>query len=283
MAAVRTDCLRAAADLEWNVVARQVRVELALIGMSHMRLPKRRPQRPGRLADRPLVPFAADGDDIRRVREMVLERLQVLADQLVFDDVAVDLGEGRIAVGDPAQRNDKLEEIRVRLLPEGLLRLAEQVIEQAADRIGDGVRVEVVVQRVVADAGMQPDFEVVRFATGGLQHPLYLPAEVPLHFEDESTDFPLRIARSPPQELIDVRIHARGGLAGADGAENHDARVEAALRNRQPRGDGCRAGRAPEVRFAEDEGRRWAGRRIWIGRQRPWTDAVGRARGYDRK
>src|SRR5438552_14868716 len=114
----------------------------------------------------------------------------------------------------------------------GSFDLPNKLLSRLPNRISDGVRVEVVVQRVVADAGMQPDFEVVRFATGGLQHPLYLPAEVPLHFEDESTDFPLRIARAPPQELIDVRIHARGGLAGADGAENHDARVEAALRNR---------------------------------------------------
>jgi hypothetical protein len=68
-----------------------------------MRVAERRPQRPGRLPDLSLVPFAADGDHIGRVIEVVLERLQVLANQLVFDDVAVDLGEGRVAFRDPAQ------------------------------------------------------------------------------------------------------------------------------------------------------------------------------------
>jgi hypothetical protein len=84
------------------------------------------------------------------VVEVVLERLQVLANQLVVNDVAVDLGERRVAVRDPAQRDDKLQQIRVRLLPERFVGFAEEVIEQAADRVRHRVRIEVVVQRVVA-------------------------------------------------------------------------------------------------------------------------------------
>ena len=99
---------------------------------------------------------------------------------------------------------------------------------------------------------MQPDLQVVRLPAGGQQHPFHLAAEVALHFQDKSTDFPLRIARAPPQELIDVRIHARGGLAGADGAENHDARVEAPLWDREPLRLGRRSHRAREMGLADE-------------------------------
>ena len=61
----------------------------------------------------------------------------VLLDQLVLDDVAVDLGQRRVAVGDPTQGDDELQQIRVRLLPERFLRFPEQVVQQAADRVRD--------------------------------------------------------------------------------------------------------------------------------------------------
>jgi hypothetical protein len=73
----------------------------------------------------PLVLFAADREDVRRVVELRFQRSNVLPDQFVFDDVAIHLGERRVPVGNPSQRDDELEEIRVRLLPERLFGLAE--------------------------------------------------------------------------------------------------------------------------------------------------------------
>ena len=139
----------------------EVRFELRIVRMSHVRLAERHPQRPRRLPQLPLVLFAADREDVRRVVELRFQAQMFLPNQFVFDDVAVHLGERRVAVGDPAQGDDELQQIRVRLLPERLLRFAEQVVQQTADRVRDGVRIEIVVQRVVADAGIQADFEVV--------------------------------------------------------------------------------------------------------------------------
>ena len=89
--------------------------------------------------------------------------------ELVFDDVAIHLRERRVPVGNPSQRDDELEQIRVRLLPERLFGFAEQVVQQTADRVRDRVRIEIVVQRVVADAGVEADLEVVRLPVRGAQ------------------------------------------------------------------------------------------------------------------
>ena len=58
----------------------------------------------------------------------------------------------------------------MRLLPERFLRSSEQVVEQTANCVGDGVRIEIVVQRVVADTGVEADLEVVplRFAAANM-------------------------------------------------------------------------------------------------------------------
>jgi hypothetical protein len=42
----------------------------------------------------------------------------------------------------------KLQQIRVRLLPERFLGFAEQIVQETADRIRDGIRVEIVVQQL---------------------------------------------------------------------------------------------------------------------------------------
>ena len=93
-------------------------------------------------------------------------------------------------------------------------------------------------------------------------------AEIPFHFEDKATDFLIRILSAPAQELFDIRIHAGGRLSRADGAENHHTRVEAPLRNREPR----RLRRAPRrrvvMRLAQDERGRWARLRFRVRRQR---------------
>jgi hypothetical protein len=95
-----------------------------------------------------------------------LEPPNVLLDLRVLQDVAVDLRQSRVAVGDPTQEDDELQQIGVRLLPERFLRLAQQVVEQRGDRIGHCIRIEIVVQGVVADAAVDADLHVVRLATG---------------------------------------------------------------------------------------------------------------------
>ena len=88
--------------------------------------------------------------------ERRLQGTDVALDLRVFEDVAVHLRKRRVAVDETAQQDDELEQIRVGLLPERLFRPAEQVVQQCGDRKGDRVRIEIVVQRVVADAGVEP-------------------------------------------------------------------------------------------------------------------------------
>ena len=60
-------------------------------------------------------------DDVRRLGERGLQASDVPVDQRVVQDVAVDLGERRVAVGEPPQQDHELQQIGVRLLPERLL------------------------------------------------------------------------------------------------------------------------------------------------------------------
>jgi hypothetical protein len=55
---------------------------------------------------------------------------------------------------DPPLGKRALWEIGVRLLPERLLS-PEEIVEQHGDGVGHGIRIQIVVQRVVAEAGGQ--------------------------------------------------------------------------------------------------------------------------------
>jgi hypothetical protein len=111
------------------------------------------------------------------------------------------------------------------------------------------------VQRVVADARVQPEFQVVRLTAGARQHLADLRTEVPLDLEHKPTRLPRGILRTPAEQLIDVGVHTGGRLSGADRAENHDARVEAPLRDRQPGRRRRRTWIAERVRLAQDQER----------------------------
>ena len=65
----------------------------------------------------------------------------------------------------------------------------------------------------------------------------------------------------PGEELLGERIHARGGLAGADGAADQHARVEAGLGDDEPGGPLALAGRGRVVQLADHDRRRGVGRR----------------------
>ena len=200
-----------------------------------------------------LVVRERNHDHFWRLRQRRLQGTDLALDLRVFEDVAVHLRERRVAVDEPPQQDDELEQIGVGLLPEGLLGFAEQVVHQCGDRKGDRVRVEVVVERVVADVAAEPNLRVVRFAPGATEHPSHLLAEVALHFEDEAADLSVRIARSPAEELFGVGIHAGRRLSRADRTDDHHARVEPSLRDREPCRRRCASGCRFKMRLAEHE------------------------------
>jgi hypothetical protein len=73
-----------------------------------------------------------------------------LGAQLVWiDDVLVHLKERDVVVEDLVQQDHELDEIGAGLLPEGLLAPAKQVGHQRGHAEGQGVGIELVVERVV--------------------------------------------------------------------------------------------------------------------------------------
>ena len=87
------------------------------------------------------------------------------AELVRVDDVLVDLEERDVVVEDLMQEDHEFDEVRAGLLPKGLLPFAEEIRHQRGDAVGQGIRVEVVVQRVVAVAGVETDFDVIVAAT----------------------------------------------------------------------------------------------------------------------
>ncbi len=70
-------------------------------------------------------------------------------------------GERGVPVADATQRDHELQQVGVGLLPERFLGPPEEVVQQRSQGIGHGVRVEIVVQRVVAEPGVEADLQVV--------------------------------------------------------------------------------------------------------------------------
>ena len=95
------------------------------------------------------------GVDRRPARASVAEHLARLRANPVLqqgriDRAFVDIEQGHVVVQRLVQQDDELDEVGVRLLPERLFALAEQVVQQRGDAVRQRVRVEIVVQRVVA-------------------------------------------------------------------------------------------------------------------------------------
>ncbi len=82
------------------------------------------------------------------------------------------------------KQDDELDEIRVRLLPEGFFPFSEKVVEKRGDVEGQRVGVKVVVQWVVAILGVEADFDVVFASAMHRQNALHFFAKIALHFED---------------------------------------------------------------------------------------------------
>ena len=155
----------------------------------------------------------------------------------IVQNVAVDLGERGVPVGESAKQNDELQQVRVCLLPERFLRSSEQIVQQRGDGIRHGVRVEVVVERVVTDAGVESDLDVVFVSSSVPQdgQGRTCPLKSPFDLQHQTANLPLRPSTArQPQQSIESRIHAGGRLAGTHRAQNHDSCVQSSLRDRQP-------------------------------------------------
>ena len=137
-------------DAKRHVLGGEVAIEIRVVGMREFLRVLGKPQRPRTLRTVLVVVVRRHDDDFGRLLEHRRQPADVLLDQRRLEDVAIHLRERRVAVGDPAQEDHELQQVGVCLLPERFLRLAEQVVQQRCDGVRDSVRVEIVVQRVVA-------------------------------------------------------------------------------------------------------------------------------------
>src|SRR5919109_4575148 len=98
MASLRTDRGASGPNLEGNSLPGEIRLQFRIVGVSNMEISERYPQRPRRLSQLPLILFALDCDDIRRIVELCFQGADVLVDERLFDDVAVHLRERCVSI-----------------------------------------------------------------------------------------------------------------------------------------------------------------------------------------
>jgi hypothetical protein len=214
-----------------------------------------------------VVVVRGDADSRRPQRVHFFSSLQVAFDETFVNRVAVHLGQGRVSVHHFAKQNQELHEIGVRLLPERLLASSVEVVEKRGDGVCERVRFEVVVERVVTEARLEADLDVVVGAVMPRQDRPNLIAEVAFDFENKAADSLFPRLGAPGEQLLDVWVHAPGRFPGADGAENHDAGVQTTARDRQPRWLRYPNRFRRVVLFAEHEERLWARARVGVRRQ----------------
>jgi hypothetical protein len=134
--------------------------------------------------DRPAVhdqPAAVAGEAPLAVRDAGAQLVRV-------DDVLVHLEERHVVVEDLVQQDHELDQVRARLLPEGLLPAPEQVGHQRGDAVGQRVGVEIVVERVVAVHGRETDLDVVVGPAVAREDVADVRAEVALDLQDQAPD-----------------------------------------------------------------------------------------------
>ena len=85
------------------------------------------------------------------------------------------------------------------------------------------MRVEVIVQGVVAVLRIEADFDVVAFPSVALQYAPHFVAEVPLHFQKQSADPLSAVMGLIGNQLFGKGIHAATRLAAANSAEDRNA------------------------------------------------------------
>src|SRR6266699_7234618 len=98
------------------------------------------------------------------------------------------------------------------------------------------MRVEVIVQGVVAVLRIEADFDVVGLSSVPLQYIPHFVTEVSLHFQDQSADALPAVMGLIGNQLFREGIHAATRLATANCAEDRNASKQSTRGNRQPPG-----------------------------------------------
>src|SRR5580692_3281657 len=98
------------------------------------------------------------------------------------------------------------------------------------------MRVEVIVQGVVAVLRIEADFDVIAFPSVALQYVPHFVAEVSLHFQDQSADPLPAVMGLIGDQLFREGVHAATRFAAANRAEDRDAGEESTLGNRKQPG-----------------------------------------------
>ena len=138
---------------------------------------------------------------------------------------------------EPIQFDDPAHEIRIGLLPERFAALAEELVDEGCDAVGERVGVEQrIVERVPLQRAVEPDLEVVAAAPGVVEDAAHAVAKVALDLEHKGAGPAPGPVGLPREELLGERVHAGGGLAGADRADDEHAGVEPRLGNDEPGG-----------------------------------------------
>ena len=164
---------------------------------------------------------------------------------------------------EPVQFDDPAHEVRVRLLPERFTGLAEELIEERGHAVGQRVGVEErVVEWVPPPGPAEPDLDVVVRAPGVFEDAPHLVAEVSFDFEHQRARAAAGIVRLPGEQLAGEGVHARGRLAGADGADDEHAGVEPLLRDDEPGRLFALARHGRVVQLADHHGGRVVRRRV---------------------
>src|SRR5258708_25843948 len=96
------------------------------------------------------------------------------------------------------------------------------------------MRIEVIVQGVVAVLRIEADFDVLAFPSVALQYVPHFVAEVSLHLQDQSADTLPAVMGLIGNQLFREGIHAATRLAAANRAEDRYAGEKPALGDGQP-------------------------------------------------
>src|ERR1700687_1306922 len=98
------------------------------------------------------------------------------------------------------------------------------------------MRVEIIVQGVVAVLRIEADFDVIALPSVAMQYASYFVAEVSLHFQDQPANPLPAVVGLIGDQLFSKGVHAATRFAAANRTEDRNAGEESALGNRQPPG-----------------------------------------------
>jgi hypothetical protein len=160
--------------------------------------------------------------------------MNALVQKLGIDRALVHVEKGDVVIGYLVKLDDELDQVRVGLLPEGLLALAEKVVQERRNVVSERVSIQIVVEGVVTVLGLEIDLNVILCAVVACQDLSHLVAEVALHFQHETADSLGGVLGLVPNELLGVRVHAPAGLSRPDRSEDRNAGKETTLGHLQP-------------------------------------------------